>query len=80
MLRSWREGSQLFLQVEDRGPGVDGLIERLFQPFYTSRLADSSGLGLTLVHSVVTTLFQGTVDIVTGPDQGFLIRCAFPLS
>lgn len=74
------EDSRLCLEVSDHGPGLEPeLVQRLFQPFFTTRLSDMSGLGLTLVHNVVTTLFQGSIEVQTAPGQGFCIRCYLPL-
>jgi len=73
-----REG-EIVLSVKDNGPGLaHEALTRLFEPFYTTRLADSCGLGLTLVHSVVTTMFQGTVNIETAPGKGFAIGLRLP--
>ncbi len=40
------------LQVSDTGAGIEGDVARIFVPFYTTRPADSSGLGLSVVHAV----------------------------
>ncbi len=44
----------LLLRVADNGPGLQGLEERIFDPFFTSKEAGKGmGLGLSLVHTFV---------------------------
>lgn len=47
------DGERTRVVVWDTGPGIpDDRIERIFDPFYTSR-ADGTGLGLAIVHQIV---------------------------
>ncbi len=46
------QGSFHVLQVKDSGTGIDGDLAQIFVPFYTTRPADNSGLGLSVVHAV----------------------------
>ena len=46
------KGSFHVLQVRDNGAGIDGDLAQIFVPFYTTRPADNSGLGLSVVHAV----------------------------
>ena len=57
-------GSQLVLSVTDEGPGItDEVLERLFEPFFTTRREQSgTGLGLAVVHGVVSE-FGGAIDV-----------------
>ena len=41
-------GSFHVLKVRDTGAGIDGDLARIFVPFYTTRPADNSGLGLSV--------------------------------
>jgi len=67
--------SQLFLTLEDNGPGVpEALHEQIFDPFFTTR-ANGTGLGLAVVRAVIAA-HHGTVEIdpsyVTG--ARFVVR------
>ena len=65
------------LEVEDDGPGIDPEIRaRLFEPFFTlRRQGRGSGLGLAVVHSIVTA-HEGEVDVRSQPGEGtrFIVR------
>jgi len=57
-IRSWLDGSALYIEVHDRGPGIEaGERERIFEPFYrsSSRLTDGvagTGIGLGLARDL----------------------------
>jgi len=56
-------GDEVRLLFSDNGVGVaEGSINKLFDPFYTTKLGKGgSGLGLNIVHSIVTNLMGGKI-------------------
>lgn len=64
-------GRYLALAVADQGEGIaPHVMEHLFEPFFTTRGAQSgTGLGLAVVHGVVAE-FGGAVDVQSTPGQG----------
>lgn len=77
-------GRWLALTVSDQGVGMDAAVmERLFEPFFTTRAdQDGTGLGLAVVHGVVSEL-GGAVNVASAPGQGarftlYLPECAGP--
>ena len=57
------------ISVSDNGPGVpDGVADRVFQPFFTTK-AQGTGLGLALVQKIVVT-HNGRVTVATGEGGG----------
>ena len=72
-------GSYLVLTVSDQGSGITPeVMERLFEPFFTTRGAESgTGLGLALVHGVVAE-FNGAIDVHSKPGQGARFTLYFP--
>ncbi|MGP1271925.1 MAG: sensor histidine kinase [Phycisphaerales bacterium] len=63
------EGSSVRLAVEDSGPGVtDEVMERMFNPFFTTRAA-GTGLGLAIVHRIVDA-HGGQVRVRNRPARG----------
>lgn len=51
--------------VSDNGGGIDPAnLNKIFDPFFTTRLGQGgSGLGLHVVHNIVTGLLGGTIEV-----------------
>ncbi len=66
------------LHYSDSGPGIAPALQaRVFEPFFTTqRLAGGSGLGLFIVHQVVTQQLGGSVELGASAGRGahFLLR------
>lgn len=77
---------QYELIVEDDGAGVPPEhLKRIFEPFFTTRLGQGgSGLGLHIVHSIVTTVHGGSIevtsprDLLSGLETGTRFRIVAP--
>jgi len=74
-------GDYIVLEVADTGTGIpNDVLERMFDPFFTTKeVGVGSGLGLSLVHGIVTNA-GGAIDVVTRPGEGsrftvYLSRC-----
>ena len=73
-------GSYLVLTVSDQGIGVASeVMERLFEPFFTTRAGTGTGLGLAVVHGVVAE-FGGAIDVQSVPGQGARFTLYLPES
>ncbi len=72
-------GSYLALAVADQGGGITpDVMERLFEPFFTTRSAQSgTGLGLAVVHGVMAE-FGGATNVQSTPGQGARFTLYFP--
>jgi signal transduction histidine kinase len=67
------------IEVEDNGCGMDEkVIKEVTKPFYTSR-ADGSGLGLSIVKTIVDE-HGGSLVIDSTPGKGTTIELLFPLA
>lgn len=68
------------LRVIDDGRGMSETTRaHAFEPFYTTRRADgSSGLGLFVVHNIVTDLLQGTIRVESSPGAGTRVALELP--
>jgi signal transduction histidine kinase len=64
-------GSCVRLVVADTGAGMPPeVLQRAFDPFFTTKkLGEGTGLGLSMVHGIVTDL-GGAIDIATEPEPG----------
>jgi PAS domain S-box-containing protein len=68
---SLRPGSYVRLTVSDTGVGIpSAVIERMFDPFFTTKgVGEGTGLGLSLVHGIVSDL-GGAIDVASKSGEG----------
>ncbi|MEO8278281.1 MAG: ATP-binding protein [Ideonella sp.] len=72
-------GDYVTLAVSDQGAGITPeVMEHLFEPFFTTRAAQSgTGLGLAVVFGVVAE-FGGAIDVSSSAGQGARFTLFFP--
>jgi len=74
---TWVEGSWVYVNIWDTGPGIDPKIrDQIFEPFVSSKPAGhGAGLGLAVCHNYVAEL-EGEIDFDCEPGQGtrFTVR------
>jgi signal transduction histidine kinase len=70
---------EVSLTVRDEGKGMnDEVRQRIFDPFFTTRLgAGGSGLGMNIVHGIVTRALDGAVTVKSAPGQGAEVTVRF---
>lgn len=73
------QGSWVFAEVRDNGPGLDAAaFTRIFDPAPASPSADgSNGLGLMIVRELLT-LQGGRLEVQSRPGHGAVFRVLFP--
>ncbi|HOK02267.1 MAG TPA: ATP-binding protein [Spirochaetota bacterium] len=66
------------LTVSDNGLGIpEENIEKIFQPFFTTKGKHGTGLGMMIVANIVNNL-GGTIGVKTAPGEGTSFRMVFP--
>jgi two-component system, sensor histidine kinase and response regulator len=72
-------GPYVELTVQDNGHGIDaGVMDRIFEPFFTTKDAgEGTGLGLAVVHGIVTS-YGGGIEVSSTPREGTVFRVLLP--
>jgi signal transduction histidine kinase len=70
---------QLALALSDNGSGMAApVLGRVFEPFFTTRMGQgNTGLGLHIVHNLVTNVLGGTIE-VRSDSAGTCFTVRFP--
>jgi signal transduction histidine kinase len=69
--------NQLAVAIEDHGSGIPPeALPHIFEAFFTTKPQGSgTGLGLEIVHRIVTQRFGGTIEVESGPgNTRFVVR------
>lgn len=84
LVRTWYDSAQehVTLQVEDEGVGIaKENLSHVFEPFFTTKsrgLEKSSGLGLSIVYSIVKT-HHGAINIQSSQRNGTVVTVSLPV-
>ncbi len=72
-------GPVVRLTVRDTGPGIDeDALQRVSEPYFTTKpVGEGSGLGLAVVHGIVTEL-GGRISVTSRPGQGAAFEVLLP--
>ncbi len=69
-VQAWVSDSVFHLAITDNGPGLPDYVQQhLFEPFVTQGKKGGTGLGMAIVHAVVTA-HRGTISVETTPGEG----------
>ncbi len=78
-IRTGRDEGSAWVEVADTGCGIpEAAREHLFEPFFSTKPAgQGSGLGLAVVHGIVTA-HRGEIQVHSAPGRGTTFRVALP--
>ena len=76
-ISTWSEPGQLVVCIGDHGSGIaPDVLPHIFEPFFTTKPQGSgTGLGLEIVHRIITQKFGGTINVESEPgNTRFIVR------
>jgi signal transduction histidine kinase len=82
LVRLHGDGADVVLEVEDHGCGIaDEIRGRIFDYLFTTKeIGRGTGLGLSMVHSIVTSHFRGDISLRSRVGGGTRFTLRFPTS
>ncbi len=74
------EGEEIVLKVRDNGIGIAEQVRpSIFRPYFTTaKDRGGTGLGLSVVHSLVSENLSGDIDVASNPGEGSEFTVHFP--
>lgn len=75
-----RDGGGALLRCQDDGAGMEAtVLRRIYEPFFTTQRArGGSGLGMHIVHNLVTDLLGGAITVESAPGEGTTVTIQLP--
>jgi len=76
-IATWNEGGWLLVSILDHGSGIPAeVLPHIFEPFFTTKPQGvGTGLGLEIVHRIVTQKFGGAIEVDSKPGSTrFIVR------
>jgi len=70
---------QIRIEITDEGKGIDSTdVDKVFEPFFTTKpIGEGSGLGLSVVHGIITS-HKGTISHKSNTPKGTIFTVDFP--
>lgn len=80
-LRTWSDGDNVVIQVEDNGRGMnEKTVNQIFDPFFTTKRGKGgTGLGLAISYRIITE-HGGTISVSSTPGVGTTFTINLPVS
>jgi signal transduction histidine kinase len=78
----YEQAEWIALRVRDNGNGIDSAnMQRIFDPFFTTKMGvGGSGLGLHIVHNIVTDILGGRIGVNSEVGKGTCFTLSLPMS
>ncbi len=77
-VKKTEEGIHIYYSDDGKGMDQDTL-EKVFMPFYTTKRDEGgSGLGMHIVHTLISEKLSGTIDVISMPNEGVQFKIILP--
>lgn len=77
----YKKGKNAFVEIEDNGLGIEkNKINKIFDTFFTTKShSEGTGLGLSVVHEIITKKHKGEISVESKPMVGtkFIIKLPY---
>jgi signal transduction histidine kinase len=76
-IRTWAEGNEVVVTIEDDGPGIPPeIVSKIFDPFFTTKpVGKGTGLGLNITYNIITQKHRGDISVTSAPGSTrFVVR------
>ena len=75
-----QELSSVVIKIKDTGAGIsEDQLEMIFEPFYTTKVAEGTGLGLSITRKIMESM-NGSVEIDSEEGKGTVIKLSLPFN
>ncbi|MBN1971614.1 MAG: response regulator [Candidatus Delongbacteria bacterium] len=75
-----KKSNYVLLSIEDNGKGIaKENLTRIFDPYFTTKGKDGTGLGLSMVHGIVKS-YDGHIEVVSEEDKGTTFKIYLPIA
>ena len=77
-VRTWSQGSEVFVSVRDTGLGMSAEVrQRLFEPFFTTKGEHGNGMGLSVTFGIIRQ-HGGDITVISEANQGSVFTIRLP--
>ncbi len=75
------QNDEISIQYRDNGVGIsDDILPKVMDPFFTTKRDEGgSGLGLSIIHNIVTQKLNGHIKLTSGLGKGLTVEISFPV-